>query len=121
MKAEDILMLFERFEQAATTINDVECWSARSLCAVLGYADWRNFVKAIDKAKSVGFIEANSWNRTSTNFYRSIVRASKIDGVTKYSGISESIETFDGLTFVLNGEYDARYETTTYLGSWMGL
>ena len=78
-------------------------------------------VKAIDKAKSVGFIEANSWNRTSTNFYRSIVRASKIDGVTKYSGISESIETFDGLTFVLNGEYDARYETTTYLGSWMGL
>ncbi len=51
MKAEDILMLFEHFEQAATTINDVECWSARSLCAVLGYADWRNFVKAIDKAK----------------------------------------------------------------------
>ena len=50
-RAEDILMLFERFEQAATTINDVECWSARSLCAVLGYADWRNFVKAIDKAK----------------------------------------------------------------------
>ena len=22
---------------------------------------------------------------------------------------------------IMNGEYDARYETTTYLGSWMGL
>lgn len=51
MKSEDILALFERFEQAATKINDIECWSARSLCPLLGYTDWRNFVKAIDKAK----------------------------------------------------------------------
>lgn len=51
MKSEDILVLFERFEQAATSINGVECWSARSICSLLGYADWRNFVKAIDKAK----------------------------------------------------------------------
>ena len=51
MKSEDILALFERFEQAATKINDIECWSARSICPLLGYADWRNFVKAIEKAK----------------------------------------------------------------------
>ena len=51
MKSEDILALFERFEQAATKINDIECWSARSLCPLLGYTDWRNFIKAIDKAK----------------------------------------------------------------------
>ena len=51
MKTEDILALFERFEQAATRINDIECWSARSICPLLGYADWRNFVKAIEKAK----------------------------------------------------------------------
>ena len=51
MKSEDILALFERFEQAATRIKDVECWSARSICPLLGYADWRNFVKAIEKAK----------------------------------------------------------------------
>lgn len=51
MKSEDILALFERFEQASTSINGVECWSARSICSLLGYADWRNFVKAIDKAK----------------------------------------------------------------------
>ena len=51
MKSEDILALFERFEQAATHVKDVECWSARSICPLLGYADWRNFVKAIEKAK----------------------------------------------------------------------
>lgn len=51
MKSEEILSLFEHFEQAATSIDGIECWSARSICPLLGYADWRNFVKAIDKAK----------------------------------------------------------------------
>ena len=51
MKSNEIIALFESFEQAATKINDVECWSARSICPLLGYADWRNFVKAIEKAK----------------------------------------------------------------------
>ena len=51
MKSEDILALFERFEQAAGNINEIECWSARSLCPLLGYTDWRNFLKAINKAK----------------------------------------------------------------------
>jgi len=51
MKSEDIIALFERFEQAATRIKDVECWSAREICPLLGYTDWRNFVKAIEKAK----------------------------------------------------------------------
>ena len=51
MKSEDIIELFKRFEQEATRINDVECWSARGLCPLLGYADWRNFLKAIEKAK----------------------------------------------------------------------
>ena len=51
MKSEEILALFERFEQAATKVNNVECWSARSICPLLGYTDWRNFMKAIEKAK----------------------------------------------------------------------
>lgn len=51
MKSEDILALFKQFEQAATRVNDVECWSARSICPLLGYTQWRNFVNAIDKAK----------------------------------------------------------------------
>ena len=51
MKSEEIIALFERFEQAATKINDIECWSARSICPLLGYTAWRNFLTAIERAK----------------------------------------------------------------------
>ena len=30
----------------------MECWSARDLCTLLGYKEWRNFTKAIEKAKN---------------------------------------------------------------------
>lgn len=51
MKKEDIQALFQNFEDAVCTIDDTECWSARSLCPLLGYAQWRNFSNVIDKAK----------------------------------------------------------------------
>ena len=51
MKKEEILALFEEFEQAACEVNQVECWSARDLSVLLGYSQWRNFVNVIDKAK----------------------------------------------------------------------
>lgn len=69
MKKEQIQQLFERFEQARYLINEIECWSARDLQQIFGYADWRNFLKTIDKAKSAcnnsgeavldHFVEAN--------------------------------------------------------------
>ena len=37
MKSEEIKQLFVQFEQAACEINQVECWSARELCPLLGY------------------------------------------------------------------------------------
>ena len=51
MKKEDILELFEQFEQAACEVNNVECWSARELQKLLGYSKWENFSNVIDKAK----------------------------------------------------------------------
>lgn len=51
MKKEEILALFQEYEQAACEVNQVECWSARDLCALLGYTQWRNFNNVIDKAK----------------------------------------------------------------------
>ena len=51
MKKEDIQALFKSFEAAVCVIDDTECWSARSLCSLLGYAQWRNFNNVIDKAK----------------------------------------------------------------------
>ena len=51
MKIEEIQELFEQFEAASTTIEGVECWSARDLCSLLGYSQWRNFANTIDKAR----------------------------------------------------------------------
>ena len=52
MKKELIIELFEKFEGACYLANNLECWSARELQEILGYAEWRNFLKVIDKAKT---------------------------------------------------------------------
>ena len=51
MKQEEIRQLFQRFEQVARVSDEVECWSARDLCDLMGYTQWRNFMNVIDKAK----------------------------------------------------------------------
>ena len=51
MKQELIVELFQRFEEACYLYNEIECWSARDLQVVLGYADWRNFLNVVEKAK----------------------------------------------------------------------
>lgn len=51
MKKEQIQELFARFEAASGEVNGVECWSARQLQEVLGYAKWSNFHTVIHKAK----------------------------------------------------------------------
>lgn len=51
MKKEEIQALFENYEQAVCIIDETECWSARELCSLLGYNQWRNFNNVIDKAK----------------------------------------------------------------------
>jgi DNA-damage-inducible protein D len=51
MKTEEVQTLFEQFEKAAATIENVECWSARDIYPILGYTQWRNFKNAVDKAK----------------------------------------------------------------------
>lgn len=51
MKAEEILELFRQFESIANEYEGVECWSARELCTLLGYAKWDKFCNVLDKAK----------------------------------------------------------------------
>lgn len=51
MKKEFISKLFEKFEDACYIYEDVECWSARELQAILGYSQWKNFKNVIDKAQ----------------------------------------------------------------------
>lgn len=51
MKQEEIKQLFEQFENASSEVDGVECWSARELYPLFGYAKWENFKKVIEKAK----------------------------------------------------------------------
>ena len=52
MKSEEIIELFSQFESIANEYEGVECWSARELSNLLGYAQWRNFENIIEKAKA---------------------------------------------------------------------
>lgn len=52
MKKEIISKLHSSFELAVNQNDDVEFWFARDLQILLGYAQWRNFLLVIDKAKT---------------------------------------------------------------------
>ena len=51
MKKEEILALFQSYEEAVCAIDNTECWSARELQKLLGYSLWQNFTNVINKAK----------------------------------------------------------------------
>lgn len=51
MKTEEIKELFEKFESIVCEYNGVECWSARELQKLLGYAKWDKFLNVVEKAK----------------------------------------------------------------------
>jgi len=51
MEPATITHLNKTFEESAYQQDDIEYWLARELQLLLGYADWRNFLNTIDKAK----------------------------------------------------------------------
>ncbi|MBZ0256293.1 hypothetical protein K8I31_09535 [bacterium] len=53
MKTELIIQLHQEFEQIVQHHEEtqIEFWLARDLQPLLGYKEWRNFAKVIDKAK----------------------------------------------------------------------
>ena len=51
MKTELVTRLHESFEGCVHHLQGVEYWSARELQTLLGYAEWRNFLVVVDKAK----------------------------------------------------------------------
>jgi DNA-damage-inducible protein D len=52
MKKELIDELFQKFESAKQIQEGIEYWSAREIQPILGYAQWKNFEKVIERAKS---------------------------------------------------------------------
>lgn len=51
MEKDTIITFNKRFEEYAYEQDGVDYWLARELQVLLGYADWRNFLNAINKAK----------------------------------------------------------------------
>ena len=51
MDSEVVAKLMKTFEEAAYEEDGVEFWLARDLQVLLGYDEWRNFAKVIEKAK----------------------------------------------------------------------
>jgi len=51
MEKETITKLIKSFEDYAYEQDGIEYWLARELQELLGYADWRNFLNAVEKAK----------------------------------------------------------------------
>jgi DNA-damage-inducible protein D len=51
MKAALIKSYFDNFESHIYKTDEVEFWFTLDLQKMLGYAEWRNFLKVIDKTK----------------------------------------------------------------------
>jgi len=51
MEKEIIQKLNKTFEEASYEQDGIEYWLARELQELLGYADWRNYLNAVEKAK----------------------------------------------------------------------
>ncbi len=50
MEKELIVQLHANFESVAQREDDLEFWYARELQKLLGYEDWKNFIRVINKA-----------------------------------------------------------------------
>lgn len=82
MKKEEILALFQSYEDAVCMIEETECWSARDLQKLFGYSLWQNFTNVIAKEKeecvNVGqdiidhFIDVNKKVELGSGAYREI-------------------------------------------------
>ncbi len=51
MERDTIIKLSKAFEEYACEEDGIDYWLARELQILLGYAEWRNFLNAVDKAK----------------------------------------------------------------------
>jgi DNA-damage-inducible protein D len=79
MDKEIIIKLSKTFEEFAYEQEGIEYWLARELQELLGYAEWRNFLNATDKAKdscratgeqvSGHFVDINKMVRIGTGIF----------------------------------------------------
>ena len=115
----------ERLAMTKTgTTTDVTVYSSLIPTVVSGAWDVYSLtltvdqIKAIDEASAAGFVKKDSFNRTSIFSYRHLGKASNMKGDVKYRGVKQSMETFDGYTFIICDHYPTSDEAISYQGSW---
>ena len=79
MDKQSMIELNKKFEDSSYEQDGIEYWMARDLQILLGYAEWRNFVQVIEKAKMacynshqlIGhhFVEVNKTMRKTNRKY----------------------------------------------------
>ena len=74
-------------------------------------------ISAIDESIMVGFVNSANSNMR-TNAGKLAYSAMKATTSGKYDQLSHSVVDYDGLTFVINGCSDAKFESKTYIGAW---
>ncbi len=86
MKKEEITALFGKFESISCEVEGIECWSARELQPLLGYAKWDNFINnVVVKANRNGKYPNLRWgsvNAVTSSFWRVSGTRVKLNRVT---------------------------------------
>ena len=86
MMKEEITALFGKFESISCEVEGIECWSARELQPLLGYAKWDNFINnVVVKANRNGKYPNLRWgsvNAVTSSFWRVSGTRVKLNRVT---------------------------------------
>jgi DNA-damage-inducible protein D len=110
MKSEAIKQLFQKFESVVIQFEGVECWSARDLQELFGYAKWEDFEKVIDKAKEAF---RNAGVADEAHFY-------EVRRVTGEESVDDILLTRDACYLVAqNG--DSRKEKVAFAQSYFAI
>lgn len=91
MKPDLNTKLYQKLERARYTNRELDCWSGRALQQVLGYKDWRSFVRVVEKAKvlceEAGFPVRDHFSFGSRKMTLGKSGSRKVDevGLTRYA------------------------------------
>ena len=90
IKSEEIKNLLNRFESIVCEYEGIECWSARELYPILGYAKWQTFENVLEKA-------------------REACRQAGVEVCDHFTGVSKTIPMPKGASKVIDDTMLTRY------------
>ena len=100
MKKNTITKLNKRFEESAYKQEGIEYWLARELQELLGYADWRNFLNAINKAKE----SCKTTGESVSDHFVDITEIAKIDSNAEHKQDNMMLTRYACYLITQNGD-----------------